>query len=37
MAATDGRGIERILHELIRTLRETNKQPREIARAIKRG
>lgn len=36
MAATDTRGIERMLHELIRTLGETNKQLREIARAIKK-
>ena len=37
MPQSDTRQIERLLHELIRTLGETNKQLREIARAIKRG
>lgn len=37
MAATNTRQIERMLYELVRTLGETNKQLREIARAIKRN
>lgn len=37
MAETDTRRIERLLHELTRTLGETNKQLREIARAIQRN
>lgn len=37
MAATETRQIERMLYELVRALGETNKQLREIARAIKRG
>jgi len=35
MAQTDTRKIERLLHELIRTLDETNRWLREIARALK--
>ena len=35
MAQADTRQIERMLYELVRTLGETNKQLRDIARAIK--